>query len=111
MCCAPPRPSPHSSTWAPAASACRPGSGGPACALAASLGLELDLTDAARIGLTVCGAAGPPERALAGSATGAVMRRVESEADIAFCARLDTTTVVPAVAGSNGTEPYPVILL
>ena len=82
-----------------------------ACALAASLGLELELTDAARIGLTVCGAAGPPERALAGSATGAVMRRVESEADIAFCARLDTTTVVPAIAGSNGTERYPVILL
>jgi 2-phosphosulfolactate phosphatase len=79
-------------------------------ALAALLDLELELTDAAKIGLTLRRAAGGPEQALASSATGAVMRRVQSEADIAFCGRLDTTAVVPVVT-ANGAERYPVILL
>ena len=82
-----------------------------AAPLAAALGAELRLTDAARIGLAVCHDAASPERALAESTTAAVLRRVGSERDVAFCARPDAMPVVPAVAEDGREEIHPVILL
>ena len=78
---------------------------------AATVGVELRLTDAARIGLAVCRDAGSPERALAASTTAAVLRRVGSERDVAFCARSDATPVVPVVVEDGREESHPVILL
>ena len=82
-----------------------------ACALAGRIGVSVALTDAARVGVTVSGASGPAERALAGSTTAAVLRRVGSEADIAFCARVDSSTAVPVLWRDARTERFPVILL
>ena len=82
-----------------------------AAPIAASLGLELQLTDAARIGLALRRDAGPPERALADSTTAAVLRRVGSERDVAFCARPDAMPVVPIVAEDGRAETHPVVLL
>ena len=78
---------------------------------AVALGVELRLTDAARIGLAVCRDAGSPERALADSTTAAVLRRVGSERDVAFCARLGAMPVVPVVVEDGRDETHPVILL
>lgn len=75
------------------------------------LGLELELTDAAKIGLALCREAGPPVRALRQSATAAVLRRVHGEADIDFCARPDAMPIVPVVDPEGAVERYPVILV
>ena len=82
-----------------------------AAAAAVALGLELELTDAAKIGLALRRHAGSPDRALADSTTAAVLRRVGSERDVAFCARPDAMPVVPVVAEDGRVETHPVILL
>ncbi len=78
---------------------------------AESLGVALELTDAAKIGLGVRRDAGPPDAAMAASTTALVLSRVGGDLDVAFCARPDAMPVVPIVAEDGRAEKYPVLLL
>jgi 2-phosphosulfolactate phosphatase len=69
------------------------------------------ITDAARLACLVSQSAGTPLEALAGSATGEVLRRAHSESDIAWCARVDITDAVPTLVWGGGEARHPVVLL
>lgn len=80
-------------------------------AAAQRLGLSLTLGDGARIALAVVAAYPSPLEAFQRSATAEVLRRARRAPDIAFCARLDATQAVPALARHGATRPrWPVTL-
>jgi 2-phosphosulfolactate phosphatase len=77
----------------------------------ASQSRAVRLTDAAKLARLVAESSGSPVDALAGSATGEVLRRAHSEADIAWCAQVDITDVTPMLVRDGGEPRHPVVLL
>jgi 2-phosphosulfolactate phosphatase len=69
------------------------------------------LSDAAKMACLVADAAGSPLEVLTRSATGEVLRRAHSEADIDWCARVDVTDVVPVLVRGGAEARCPVVLL
>jgi len=78
---------------------------------AARLGQAVACTDAAKLARLAFDAVASPYAALAASATSQVLRRAHSEADIAFCARMDVTDLVPVLVGRGAEARCPVVLL
>lgn len=73
--------------------------------LAAEGGRPVRRSDAASIAMLVADAYPDPYAALSRSATADILRRARSADDIAFCARLDVTPVVPTLARCGASSP------
>lgn len=78
---------------------------------AAKAGVGGVCTDAAVLATMAATIAGSPLEALSASATGEILRRAGAEQDIAFCARVDKTDVVPVVVSGGAEARCPVVLL
>jgi 2-phosphosulfolactate phosphatase len=68
-------------------------------------------TDAARLAQLTSADANSPLDALSTSATGDILRKAGAEEDIAFCARIDVTDMVPVLVLGGAEARCPVVLL